>query len=290
MRTPTEVINEILAFANRFESIRAVIMNGSRVNPHAPQDLFCDYDIVFAVEDPPSFMADQSWISNFGDVIIMQAHMMEENGLEWPICMIIFTDNVRLDLQFFPIEHIEHKYQDSLSRLLLDKDGTIAPFPPSNDYTYYTKKPSVEHFAKTINEFFWVATYVGKGIWRDELSYAQHLYHSIVVKALNEVVAWHIGYDHNWQINSGKLGKWYHQYLPESIWCEFARIFNTGTYPDFWNSLFRAIDLMNTLGAALGQNLGYPYPHKEAKMVCKYLKRIQELPPNALEFGPDITI
>lgn len=288
MRTEQEVLTQLLDFAKSDNRIRAVIMNGSRVNPNVRRDLFQDYDIVLAVTDPHSFITDQSWLEPFGEVVIMQQNDIFESGLSWPILMVIFSDNIRLDLQFFPIKRIEHKYQDSLSQLLLDKDGTIRPFPPSNDYAYHTKKPSAECFEKTINEFFWVATYVGKGIWRDELSYAQYLYHNIIVKALSDVIAWWIGYDHDWQINSGKLGKWYRNFLEPQIWHRFEKVYDTATYPDLWASLFRALELMNELGPILAQRLDYQYPHKDAKMVKTYLQRIVELPAGVSDFGPDI--
>jgi aminoglycoside 6-adenylyltransferase len=38
MRTEQEVLGPLLTLANQHESIRAVVMNGSRLNPNAPQD------------------------------------------------------------------------------------------------------------------------------------------------------------------------------------------------------------------------------------------------------------
>ncbi len=72
MRTEPQVIDQLLSFARNNPLIRAVVMNGSRVNPNAPQDLFCDYDVVYYVTDPPHFLEDQGWIHYFGDLIILQ--------------------------------------------------------------------------------------------------------------------------------------------------------------------------------------------------------------------------
>jgi len=45
MRNEKEMLDLILNIAENDDNIRAVIMNGSRVNPHAKKDPFQDFDI-----------------------------------------------------------------------------------------------------------------------------------------------------------------------------------------------------------------------------------------------------
>ena len=49
MRSEQEMLELIVDTAKRDGRIRAVIMNGSRANPNAPQDIFRDFDIVYIV-------------------------------------------------------------------------------------------------------------------------------------------------------------------------------------------------------------------------------------------------
>lgn len=72
MRSEHEMLHTILQFAQEDERVRAVIMNGSHANPHAPRDIFQDYDIVFLVSSVDSFVQDRRWINSFGELIIMQ--------------------------------------------------------------------------------------------------------------------------------------------------------------------------------------------------------------------------
>lgn len=51
MRTEKEMIDLIMNTAKENERIRAVIMNGSRVNPNVKKDCFQDFDIIYAVKD-----------------------------------------------------------------------------------------------------------------------------------------------------------------------------------------------------------------------------------------------
>ena len=45
MRSEREMLDLILHTAEKDDRVRAVVMNGSRVNPEAPPDFFRDYDI-----------------------------------------------------------------------------------------------------------------------------------------------------------------------------------------------------------------------------------------------------
>ena len=72
MRSEQEMMELILSTAHEDERIRAVMMNGSRVNSKAPRDKFQDYDIVYFVTDLASFTSDHSWVDVFGEQLIMQ--------------------------------------------------------------------------------------------------------------------------------------------------------------------------------------------------------------------------
>jgi hypothetical protein len=71
MRTEQEMYDLILGVAREDECIRAVILNGSRANPHAPRDIFQDYDIVYIVTDPAPFIHNLEWLARFGELMIL---------------------------------------------------------------------------------------------------------------------------------------------------------------------------------------------------------------------------
>ena len=72
MRSEQEILELIVDTARKDERIRAVIMNGSRVNPNAPRDFFQDYDVVYFVTDVAPFKNNYDWIKRFGELMIMQ--------------------------------------------------------------------------------------------------------------------------------------------------------------------------------------------------------------------------
>lgn len=281
MRSEKEVLDQLLNFARNNEMVRAVIQNGSRVNPNVQKDIFCDYDIVFAVTDPKHFLNDQSWIKEFGELIIVQQNDCSRDNVDWIIFLMIFTDGIRIDLTFFPFEYVQMQYEDSLKVLLLNKDNVIKEFELPNETYYYIQKPSKEKFEKTANEFWWCSTNVAKGIWREELCYTKKMYETIVHDCVINMMEWYIGMNHNWSINSGKWGKWFEKYLSKELWDSFVKIYPGADYNEIWESIFEAGWLVRRIGIELADKLGYEYPILDDNRVSGFLEKVRALPKDA---------
>ena len=106
MRTETEILSLILSFANNEENIRAVLMNGSRVNPNAKKDSFQDFDIVYFVRDVESYKTDKTFPSRFGELMIVQTpEDMSDPPAEGDghySFLMQFMDGTRIDLNVVP--------------------------------------------------------------------------------------------------------------------------------------------------------------------------------------------
>lgn len=284
MRSEEHVLQQILDFAKMDEDIRAVIMNGSRVNPNIEKDIFCDYDIVFFVDDLEKYTNNQSWISFIGDLVIMQFNRHDDYPRDQYVFLMQFADGVRIDLSFANLSMIDESIKDSLTVVLMDKDNCIPTVPPPNESAYITKKPSQAEYDLMVNEFWWVSTYVAKSLWRNELATAKYLFEVIVRDCLNKMVAWFIAMQHDWNINAGKMGKKFGKLLPPELWQEFL-----STYPGIeeeaiWQALFSAGTLMRKVSIPVAENLGYTYHFQEDERVTAYLQRVKNLPKNAQSF------
>ena len=284
MRTETEVIHSVLNFSENNDMIRAALLNGSRANPNVARDIFCDYDIGLYVTDPDHFWQDRSWIQQFGELIILQANEWEEGDASGYIFLMLFSDGVRIDLAFDPIEHYDLFLDDSLTVVLLDKDQVMPTLPPPSERSYFTQKPTQKEFDETANEFWWCSTNVAKGIWRQELSYARWMYDVNVRECILKMLSWYIGLHHHWQSNPGNHGKWFRHYLPIDLWLSFEKTYAGYSYAEMWESLFEAGRLIRQIGLEIVDNLGYTYPFQDDQRVTAYLKQVRQLPKDASTF------
>lgn len=269
----------ILTKAKNDERIRAVMMNGSRVNPNVTKDRFQDYDIVYVVSNLESFTSDHSWVDYFGGRIIMQ---MPEDMILPPathngifIYLMLFTDGNRIDLKLVPIDLLDQMELDSLSEILLDKDKRFNPLPPANDSDYIVAKPDSKEIADCSNEFWWVSTYVAKALWREELSYAKFTMEVPVRDMLIRMLEWHIGIKTDFEISVGKSGKLLKHYLDQEEWQKFVQTYPDGNYANMWTALFTMCELFQKISESVAKYFGYQVPDEEK--VFSYLKEVEQL-------------
>ncbi|MCU5532240.1 aminoglycoside 6-adenylyltransferase [Bacillus cereus] len=283
MRTEKEMLDLIINTAKEDERIRAVIMNGSRVNPNVKKDCFQDFDIIYAVKDIRSFTSNHNWIHRFGEIMIVQ--MPEEMSLipadedgKFPYLMQ-FMDGNRIDLTLVPVDLINNFVrQDSLSKLLLDKDNCMEEFPPASDKDYLIKKPTEKEFLDCCNEFWWCSTNVAKGLWREELSYVKGMLDGPVRDMLIVMLEWHIGMKTDFIVNAGKFGKHFEKYIEKDMWVQFKRTFSNAEYENIWESFFVMGNLFREVANEIANAYGYPYPQGDDDRVTSYLKHVKALP------------
>lgn len=286
MRSEQEMMNMILDYASKDERVRAVGMNGSRTNPNVPKDRFQDYDIVFMVTDMNSFIADKHWMDCFGSRIIMQTP--EDMDLFPPELdgnfsyLMLFADGNRIDLTLCPIEKREKwNNGDKLSIVLLDKDQVLPNLPAPTDQDYWVKRPSAAFYADCCNEFWWVSTYVAKGLWRQEITYAMDHLNMNVRPMLIKMLEWKVGTDTNFSLSTGKNGKYLEKHLPKQDWLALMSTYPEGTYEGVWGALFVTLDLFRSTAKEVAERLNYEYPLDDDRNVTAYLMRVQQLEPGS---------
>lgn len=291
MRTEQQMLDLILETARCDERIRAVIMNGSRANPNAPRDPFQDFDIVYIVTDVAPFRHNLEWIRRFGELMILQ--MPEEMG-DPPGdndghfgYLMQFMDGNRIDLGIFTLSQWKERGPDSLSVLLLDKEGIIEPFPPADESSYLPKPPTARQFADCCNEFWWVSPYVAKGLWRQEILYARTMFDEVLRnEQLLNMLRWHIGVRTGFKVSPGKLGKYFKKYLEPELWEMLLRTYSDASDENTWEALFVMGDLFRKVAVPIAGHFGFEYPFEDDRRVSAYLRHIRSLPRDAKEIYP----
>ncbi|KIL40305.1 aminoglycoside adenylyltransferase [Gordoniibacillus kamchatkensis] len=286
MRSENEMMELVVGFAQRDERIRAVAMNGSRTNPNAPKDMFQDFDIVYLVTDMDSFIRDPNWIDVFGERIIMQT---PENMSMFPpelggrfSYLMLFADGNRIDLTLIPLEQKDaYCNEDRLTVILLDKDRCLPAIPPSTDEDYRVKRPSAAYFSDCCNEFWWVSTYVAKGLWRKEILYAQEHLNHYVRPMLLKMLEWQVGIQTDFSVSAGKCSKYLEKYVSQQTWQQLLSTYADGSYDHTWEALFATGELFRQTAEYVANQLNYRYPDEDDRRVTAYLKRVRALSPNA---------
>ena len=275
MRTEKEMLDLILNIAKQDKNIKAVCMNGSRVNEKIKPDIHQDFDIVYIVENLEDIIADLEWINQFGNRIITQfpeAQDLYPSELEerYPILML-FDDYNRIDLTLLSKNKLsEYLVEDKLIKILLDKDNLLPKNNSVSEASYWISKPYQKLFDECINEYYWVSTYVMKGIWRNELLYLiDHL--NICRRMLLLMLAWDKGYKFDFQVNFGKSFKYLPNYLGSNKNSEL-----TSTYPhlntnEIKEALYKMTEMFDYAAVMVSKKCKLNYDTENYAEVKKYI-------------------
>ncbi|OGO30233.1 MAG: aminoglycoside adenylyltransferase [Chloroflexi bacterium RBG_16_54_18] len=287
MRSESEVLDLIVNTARDDDRIRAVILNGSRANPGSPRDIFQDFDIVYIVTDVGSFTADAHWIERFGEMMVLQ---MPDDMHEPPpdknagfAYLMQFTDGNRIDLNLYPLARLDEREKDSLSLLLLDKDGLLGTLPPASEIDYLPKPPTSKAFSDCCNEFWWVCPYVAKGLWRGEIAYARYMFDQVVRDQLMKMLVWYIGVKTQFSVNPGKFGRYFASYLEPELWELLLQTYSDAGIENTWQALFTMCDLFRTAAKQVAAHFGFDYPFDDDHRVSAHLEHVRLLPRDAQE-------
>ncbi len=282
MRNENEIKNLIIDFATKDKRIRAVLLNGSRANPNIQHDKLQDFDIVFIVSSYEDFVSDHKWTNHFGEKLIHQlpdemtfgneSNKDETIGFHY---LMLFKDGNRIDLTLFPVEFLRTRFAfDSLTIVWLDKDNLFPNAPPPTDTDYHIRKPTEKEFLDTCNEFWWVSTYVAKGLIRKEITYAKEILETIVRPMFMKMIEWKIGNENDFAISFGKAGKLMNKYLTMDDYAKVLQTYSDSNIENNWKSLFIMTELFEMISNGLSLKFEFQQNKEEQENAINYLRHL----------------
>ena len=279
MRSEEEVIALMVNFAKNDERIRAVLLNGSRANPNAKKDRFRDFDITYVVREIKSFINDHGWIDVFGDRLILQMPkemIIGDKGNPYSFeYLMLFKDKNRIDVTLVPLDEIKTGLnRDSLTILLLDKDNIFEKLSPPSDRDYLILPPAEKEFIDCCNEFWWVSTYVAKGLWRREIIYAKQMLEIPVRTMFLKLIEWFIGIETNFRASFGNSGRNVKDLIPGNLYDKILSTYPDSNMQNIWSALFVMTELFHDFAMKIAKRMGFNYNEDEVQKVTEYLKSV----------------
>lgn len=280
MNSRDQKLQQITDWASCNDNVRVVLLTSSLVNPLAPVDQFSDLDIELVFADLPKVLADDLWLSEFGQVIAKIAETEEAFEGRHAMRMVLYDDYEKVDFKLYSVvrfleevkaEEIQEDW-DIGYKVLLDKDGLTHQLKPATHQVSLIRKPSAAAFEQKLNDFWWDMTYVIKCLARDDIFYAKFMSeNNMRTDYLVPLIEWYIAIDQDWKVTTNKHGRLFKQYLPAEMWQKVEATFSGSDIGDNWRALLAYADLVHELGTELAHKLQYPYPAQLEQDIRKYL-------------------
>ncbi len=257
-------MERLLAFAKQDRRIRAVTLEGSRANQNVPRDELQDYDITYFVTEMEPFIENPDWLQAFGQIIMMQKpEDMElfppaEAGFSF---LMIFADYSKVDLTLRELADLDRYFQENkLVKVLLDKDQRIKAEIIPTDEDFHIARPTARSFDDCCNEFWFVSTYVVKGLCRREILFALDHVNYILRPELLRMVAWKVGMEKGFNFSLGKNYKYLEKHISPGLWERLLKTYALTDYGEVWHALWTIQELFREVSQEVAEHFGYAYP------------------------------
>ncbi len=281
-----EVLERLVAWGEALPSIRALILTSTRARQDGSADELSDYDLIVAVSDAAAFVANDTWVSEFGQPLVRWGDQHELYGTTTYFRGVIYSDHVRVDYTVWPAALLDRVSDEAALpedldvgyRVLLDKDGRTSQWQAPTFRAHIPAKPTKAEFRALVEEFWWDTTYVAKSLWRGEIVFAKFMLdYDAKFVALRRFLEWRIEIDHDWSLRPGSHGRGLERLLPADIWSELSGTYVGTDIEENWSALFRATALFRRVATEVGDAFGYTYPQEVDEAVSAYLEGVRQL-------------
>lgn len=280
MNSRDQKLQQITDWASSNDNVRVVLLTSSLVNPLAPVDEFSDLDVELVFADLQKVLADDLWLSEFGQVIAKIAETEAVFEGKHAMRMVLYDNYEKVDFKLYSVsKFLEDVNSDELPedwdigyKVILDKDELTLRLKPATHQVSLIEKPSSAEFEQKLNDFWWDMTYVIKCLAREDIFYAKFMSeNNMRTDYLVPIIEWYIAIDHDWKVTTNKHGRLFKKYLSAESWQRVEATFSGSDIQDNWRALIAYADLVHELGTELAHKLQYPYPIELEQNIRKYL-------------------
>lgn len=281
-----EVLTKFVAWADAHSEVRALLLTSSRSRPGGPVDTLSDYDFILAVTDRFRVDWEEAWLSYYGEPMVRWGDEGEVFGLTTHFRSVIYQDYVKVDFTIWPnallgevaVNPALPEELDEGYRVLLDKDGATAAWKSPTHKAFIPTQPTQAEYQALVEEFWWVATYIAKSLWRNELVFARWvLTADLRDGALRRVLEWRIEIDHDWSVRPGVHGRGLKFLLPADTWSELVDTYTGGGMENDWAALWRTTALFRRIAKEVASVLGFIYPQAIDDRVSTFLSEVEQM-------------
>ncbi|MCV0403528.1 MAG: aminoglycoside 6-adenylyltransferase [Chloroflexi bacterium] len=183
--TAEEALARFTSWAEREESVRALILLGSRARREQPADAWSDTDLVAFTTDLERWIGSDGWLDDLGDVVVTFTETTGLNGLRER--RVMFRDGTDVDLVPVPVERTDEIVAADTTlpvlargyRLLVDKDDRFADLAervagadPTAVHGAAPWPPATDHVLNEIGNYLYHCIWTAKKLRRGELAVA----------------------------------------------------------------------------------------------------------------------
>ena len=277
------LIENLVAWANAQDDVRAAVVIGSRARSDHPADRWSDLDVLIVASDPQRYWLTADWLAAVGTPWLTFTEPTFDGGLER---RALFAGGLDVDFAFLPLDVARQMAGTALppdvadilrrgARVLVDKDGLVAQFRPSEATMPTAQPPTQVEFLEVVHDFWYHAVWTAKHLRRGELWWAKGGCDNHLKGLLRRMLEWHAhatkGPDCDTWMRGRFLEEWADRRAVEQLRHAFAHYDEA----DVWRALVATMELFRWVALETAGRWGYPYPALGDERATELVYRLQ---------------
>ena len=280
-----EILSRILDWANITDSVRVVLLVGSRAQGKTV-DNFSDFDLSIFGHDF-DFINDDQWLKKISNPLICIHDQFAWDDLMIPTRLTIFDDFTKVDFSFHPLSLLSTMVQSKLLKpaygngysVLIDKEGIGAGIPAPDMHAYELEQPGENEFQLAMREFWFEAYHVAKYLARKDLWAAKS--RDWATKSwLLRMMQWNALGLSGSRLQLKNEGREMQSWLRQEIYDELKKCFRGFDLHEQWSGLVSTSNLFSGLSLDTAIKFGFQYDNIPE---IKILQFMSQLNPSANE-------
>ncbi|MFT8401359.1 MAG: aminoglycoside 6-adenylyltransferase [Lentilactobacillus diolivorans] len=274
-------LEKLIQYAKDHDFIEAVGTEGSINNAKIHSDPWQDIDVTYFSTDLQRFRF-QDWWPKFGTPTIWQHfannHLFGKATKPWNTYLVRFDHHQRIDLKIAPLSDLPtYLRADSLNTIVWRRGQQVTPRQTSAK-THFIGIPTQSDFENSLNEFYWTAGNVVKGLARHNLIYANETNNQTVRPQLLRMLAWRVSIKRKGQFDAGANYKFLANCLSNQQQIDLFKTYRQDTLAQTKASLLDEIQLMRVTLSSLSTLKALQIPAYVSQAESQLLSWLQELP------------
>lgn len=274
------MLEKIVEWGKKEDAVRALILLGSRVGRESV-DRFSDYDISVFCSADVSYTGSESWLAQFGNVLVCIREKVFYKEKPFPSRLVIFEGGIKVDFSFLSLDVLDQIAQSSSLpddynlgyKILLDKDDRASGILPPQ-FEIKAIKPAEQEFHEVVKEFWFEVYHVGVYLKRGDL-WSVKFRSWAVNNFLLRMIEWNAEAGNDWCSSSPPIGKRMRSWANEELWKDLHGVFAHFDTEDSWKALFKTMELFRRITAETARALRFSSMEDLSEKMMRFITTLE---------------
>ncbi len=285
MRSEKEIVDSVLALAERDDGVRAVI----RTDLQPVRAYLHSWNFIFVVSDIGRYDGDVFHDSFGGRILLFRAdRRYPEMFPGTKAHLMVFGDGATIVIQAMDRDAFLERYcggheqrdvwiGDTYQKLL-DKDGLLSMDDRLEErQTLFSEVPTQETFMDACDEFWWVMKTLAEYTLRRELPAAMYYLNVSVRGLLNRMLCWHVRLQAGRPVDMGILNSHLEGRLEKDLFQLYRATYPDAEFAHIREAFDAAARLWNKVGNLVAEQCGFEYPRETEENMLAFIRNLGNL-------------